>query len=738
MLHLLPTEIALESLSYLPLHSLCIVPQVSRQWHDIFAANESSIYHKAAVLHHFAPSAVTSLSDSIKSYPERSLIGVKNWKAFCQKRWQVERAWMGRGPSTYKEIKASGHAVHRIKVDERLALVITTFQHGGLYVTDLKSSQVLWSLGQLHVVRYAHCEYSNGFLIFNRHDNCKEVWRLSSDYPPDLDPGDLPTPFPPDDQMLRASNQAAHMFSSPTNRGHFKPWSLLQMPEMTRAFRFVYPTLLSTAVNNAYMWDVPTSKLVQSITGIQAVTPDTQSRPLGRINYVEVNDRYAFICGSQQLRVFSKEGGALVFSLSPEHLVQSRQWHVLWPGDAPSPVQDNILAPNPVSLVYPSYSGASAGQNHFGALMAVHVSSSGRDLVALSTYGLLLIIRDFERVVTKEIALADALTQINFNPQSRYRDDFSIYLAFEYGKIGLATRRGIFVLALDSDIHTATSGSAARTPTTSLPLSVCRVVSFDTPKLLPFISCLQITDTGLYFNWEPTPTPSARPENNNENQAPVALQVDVFHDWMNGGAGGGNGEAAVVATTFPEFAGHAHQLDENDEGENGDEGGLDQNIPALEPISPDAGESSLLIGSDSIQAEQAPKVASDVQSESQSAGSPGGVDEGHDVDLSGEMPALASIDDESDSDDGPPDLQLVSDSSDSDEGPQGAEYDGILQDFSDEEDEDEDDEMDDMDEMDDIIAGEAAIELFAQWVLGESLSTVYSIDFLPSPPKKCR
>jgi hypothetical protein len=236
--------------------------------------------------------------------------------------------------------------VHRIKVDQKEGFVITTCYTGGLYVTDINTDRVLWvevsglksvmsvclmSIMQTHVADYAHVEYDHGYIIFNRHDNGKEVWRLARDF----QDSDIPEDFKPDASMITASEEAARRNPSSTGRGHFKPWALLQMPELTRAFRFSYPTLLSANANDAYLWDVPTSRLVETISNIHV---RNQDESLGRLNYVDVNDKYVFICGSVQLRIFAREGGALVYHLTKKMLPRTH-WDVV-------PESNNVACPS--------------------------------------------------------------------------------------------------------------------------------------------------------------------------------------------------------------------------------------------------------------------------------------------------------------------------------------------------------------------------------------------------------
>jgi hypothetical protein len=84
VLQILPVELALESLSYLTVQHLSALPVVSNYWKGFFSANESTIYRNTAVLHGFVPSPDITLPYAKSLYPDRSMVGVDNWKAFCR------------------------------------------------------------------------------------------------------------------------------------------------------------------------------------------------------------------------------------------------------------------------------------------------------------------------------------------------------------------------------------------------------------------------------------------------------------------------------------------------------------------------------------------------------------------------------------------------------------------------------------------------------------------------------
>ncbi|KIK94387.1 hypothetical protein PAXRUDRAFT_828041 [Paxillus rubicundulus Ve08.2h10] len=489
MLQLLPPEIALDTISYLLLPSLYSTALVSSNWNALIAINEATVYRNAALLHRFVTEGDLH-ADSTSLNPKFRRI---NWKAYCQRQFEIERGWLGKAPPTIREFTATGTAVHRIKTDEEYGFVITTCQTGGLSVTDATDNRVLWALPPSHVVEYAHCEYDRGYIIFNRRDNGKEVWRRSID----VGDGQVSATSPPDSQMLQSSTEAAARFHMTADRrGHFRAWALLQMPEITRAFRFSYPTMLASATNNAYIWDVPRSKLVEVIRDIQR---PRNGSIMGRLNYVEVNDRYAFICGSTQLRIFSREGGALVYQLSTKDLPDP-VWDVLRAEGGSGGASTAILEPQMLHKTYHDPRWTPMGE--FMACVYSHVSASGNDLVALTSSGRVVIIPDFERLFSgsDRPSFEDIATQLNFRPTSG-EWDVSLYLAVgdRNRKLAVATRKGIYAISPDLRFSSLT---AEHPPNPGV--SVCRLSQFDSDRLLSFISCLQVTHSAIYFNYKPS------------------------------------------------------------------------------------------------------------------------------------------------------------------------------------------------------------------------------------------
>ncbi|KAG2156327.1 hypothetical protein DEU56DRAFT_230179 [Suillus clintonianus] len=108
----------------------------------------------------------------------------------------------------------------------------------------------------------------------------------------------------------------------------------------------------------------------------------------------------------------------------------------------------------------------------------------------------------FEYLIHCEAALNNTATLLNFNLSldDNVRD-ISVYLAHGESneKAAIATRKGLFIVSLDPEISKLTAEAPPRPG-----VSVCCVTKYDHSRHRSFISCLQMTHTGLFFNWYPS------------------------------------------------------------------------------------------------------------------------------------------------------------------------------------------------------------------------------------------
>lgn len=362
-----------------------------------------------------------------------------------------------------------GPVVHRIKVDYEFDFVIMTSQIGGLFVCDIKTDRILWALPpvrpyfcyaladpqclthihvQSHVCFYVHVEYDRGYIVFSRHDNCKEVWRHTID----VDGDHHSETLPPDERMLEISTQAAARSNSTGSRGHFTAWALLRMPEECRWFRVSYPNMLAVASDNAYAWNIATMQLVSVIRNLQRWH---QGFRLATTSYAEVNDPYAFICGPDGLRIFSRKGGALLYQL-PWRDLSATVWDVQQQSrsSAASIVHPQILRHSKQSSS--SSHGTFMACEHFfcfeaqfweltnDILFSGHVLASGEDLAILTLNSRMILLPNFQRLFTGSMTVhpRDIAIILNFQPVSS-AEYSSFYLAVggRNGKLAVALVR---------------------------------------------------------------------------------------------------------------------------------------------------------------------------------------------------------------------------------------------------------------------------------------------------------
>ncbi|KAI0090764.1 hypothetical protein BDY19DRAFT_992179 [Irpex rosettiformis] len=505
----LPPELVLTILSHLPLQSLHTLRRLSREWLSWFDANQSYIYQHAALKHAFIPSENTLLKNAVLAskhlLPDDS--AVNEWRTFCQLRFSLEAKWAGIGHPSWKELSADHRDVHRIKVDEEIGIVITTHKDGGINVRDIHTDEVLWALPRTYVQQYAHCEYEKGFLIWNRGDS-KEVWRLASQYES--------SPSPPDElQQLISFTINRYM---PTSKGHFKPWAILNPPESGRAFRFVYPTLLVANMNMAWLFDVERCELVKTISDIQRLVSGSF---LGTINYVELSERYAFVCGSFAFRIFDRSSGALVHSITQEDIASeaSRKQGVTFHRHQ-DPPHGEAVTMLPLDFHLGTGELETVDELEF---VGVHVDSKGTAVVIMLSDSRLLVISDINRFLEGNKQLGDngLAMQINFycpTHEPLRLPPRGVYLAVEHGKVGVITNFGIFLITLDSSLHGLTdrdipisgensiiASPMSHSPTVvPLPLShikACRLLPFSGWAPLSAVSCLQMTARKMLFAW---------------------------------------------------------------------------------------------------------------------------------------------------------------------------------------------------------------------------------------------
>jgi len=386
---------------------------------------------------------------------------------------------------------------------------------------------------------FVHCEHDEGYIIFNRIDNYKEVWRRRIDV---LDISEEAWPSgphnEPDEDMIEGNLVAQDRYLDISRsrdpdhlRGQFVPWARLLIPENGRAFKFTRGTLLVASVQRAFLYDVEKAELQQII--------EVHALGFGQLRYVDVSEQHIFIVSNRRLNVYDRANGSCVLSIPAGRLPwdfyasPENQWrrteNTFNDGElgfcrAEPPnwadredyfhagVWSRILS----SVVYPIW---------LTSPCQVHVSSCGKHLAIMAMSNRIILVQDFWRLfptlsstspstlIASPTTLRHISKQIDFYTE-RPLLEMEGYLAYDRGKVAVFGIHGVFVLVLDSILDQLgeiellpKDPSLQKLPKSSehkpsWPNLRLREVQFDDLDMFntEIISCLQLSETKLYLS----------------------------------------------------------------------------------------------------------------------------------------------------------------------------------------------------------------------------------------------
>ncbi|KAH9915201.1 uncharacterized protein B0H18DRAFT_1042126 [Fomitopsis serialis] len=397
------------------LGALAVHLLTSRYLNDVISSNEWTVYRNAALYHAYASSESVSLADAKDD-------ACDEWKEYCRRCFVLDKNWIGvtRVEPDTRAYCESSRDVHRFKIDEELGLL---------------TGWLLWRTPSHYARRYTHVEYGHGYLVFDRAAGQKEVWRLADHV------DDSVCVSAPDASQINASRIAERAYGR-SGRGCLRPWTVLTTPDVTRFYRVVYPTLLAASQNTAYLWDLPSATLVQTIHGLQASHAGME--PLGEICYVDVNTRHVVLCGENGVRVVGREDNTVVLHLSGQRGFART---VLKP--EPTLGSDRI----PLTMSLQTEVTRSAGGHRWGQFRAAHLSGSGRDLACMLADGRLVLIRDFESIADGNLSVPEAVLEVDLTHVNSADSDEATY------------SHGLYVLTLDARERGLAESSGQPRPT---------------------------------------------------------------------------------------------------------------------------------------------------------------------------------------------------------------------------------------------------------------------------------
>jgi hypothetical protein len=197
-------------------------------------------------------------------------------------------------------------------------------------------------------------------------------------------------------------------------------------------YRLVYPTLVCASMEHTFLCDVRTGSLLQTI-----------NTHLPSFRYLDVNERHAFICEQDVMRVFSRESGLEVLRIPADATVRCSQRvedPSLISGDwftTPLSVSPEVdESPRPVFLRGESLLHFSSRIKFMLTSYVAHVSGDGRDLVVLCLQHRVIFIQDFERICRGETTFEQVALVLGIRPEDSCYD-----LGFKDGRVCVATVR---------------------------------------------------------------------------------------------------------------------------------------------------------------------------------------------------------------------------------------------------------------------------------------------------------
>ncbi|KAJ5216681.1 uncharacterized protein N7469_011546 [Penicillium citrinum] len=186
-----PPEIVLRILEFSSVSTLAALTVSSKAWHQfIDLTHQEAIYNsksKDLQSSRCPRGSSTSLSDDAHTY-SRLFEQTESWKDLCKRQTLLASNWADRHPMTQESVLQIGNdPVWRFRPDFKRRFFVSSSHAGGLNVTDMDTGRILWRLPSSldtdsdSVRPYAHLEYQDGMLVFDREGDAVEVWQADQE-----------------------------------------------------------------------------------------------------------------------------------------------------------------------------------------------------------------------------------------------------------------------------------------------------------------------------------------------------------------------------------------------------------------------------------------------------------------------------------------------------------------------------------------------------------------------------
>lgn len=286
-LTVLPPEVILRVLEFTPVAALASLTAVSQAWHHFIDVtfqegiygSESKTSQPPGGSHDFA-----FLADNASF--SKFFEATTSWKDLCKRQTLLARNWAKRRPSARESVLQIGNdPIWRFRPDFKRRFFVSTSHAGGLNVTDMDTGRILWRLPSTldrdeDAVRpYAHLEYQDGMVVFDREGDAVEVWQ--------------------------ADQEGA-------TRGEFRRIAILNHDCQTRGFQLSYWTLCVVSnQGQGFVYDM-TQRPPKLTTHLKIAR--------GAVGHLDQSaDVVIYSIGPQGYHVYDKVTGACLGVLHPSH-----------------------------------------------------------------------------------------------------------------------------------------------------------------------------------------------------------------------------------------------------------------------------------------------------------------------------------------------------------------------------------------------------------------------------------
>ncbi|KAK4556779.1 tRNA pseudouridine synthase 1 [Recurvomyces mirabilis] len=294
----LPPEIVLRILEFTPVPSVAQLNGTSSAWHDfIDKLHQEAVYSSGGKVWRPPGTKDFEFLATATSFA-KIYEGVHTSKELCKQQTLLARNWNDQQPLTTESVLQVGNdPVWRFRPDFKRRFFVSTSQSGGLNVTDMSSGNILWRLpyttsSDEHSVRpYAHLEYQDGIMCFDREGDAIEVWQT-------------------DIEGL--------------SRGEFRRITILPHDCQTRGFQLSHDTLCVVSTEGqAFVYDMQASPPVLK----KHVRMDE-----GAIGHLDQNEDIMVVSmGNRGYHVYDKGSGELIGTLEPRHVTAAKRYHIRHP-----------------------------------------------------------------------------------------------------------------------------------------------------------------------------------------------------------------------------------------------------------------------------------------------------------------------------------------------------------------------------------------------------------------------